>query len=374
MATKATILHDVLTNELGPAIRDASIVSLTDGIDMLATGTGTLEEALDTVVGRYHECLLVDKAPWVPALDVDTLVRMARITRIIRYFTDLYIEFRIQHFSHALDMPRGDWRASPTEQHQIAQALLRLQIIASIHHPAFATQPIPDYFFAKMVGLFESWELEQISEVDQFIFSLVTSFRPLDKNPPGCSFRMRDYYSDFYYQEYYPRLGKFGAKLMAAQRADDELVGKLRTAPRERRAKMSGCGSAYSWLGTSHRWLRWRAQLPTPAASLELLEVSAEDARDSPTDPPWAWVHAWDGRKVKRWEDALVPEPPAGGDRHEYRRVNDLMQSWRWLGVMFWDRERAEELLKAKVLEGCTTGWLGSYLISVENGNLGAGA
>lgn len=42
-------------------------------------------------------------------------------------------------------------------------------------------------------------------------------------------------------------------------------------------------------------------------------------------------------------------------------RVNAAMHSWRWLGMAFWDRDRAEELLKTKVLEGCTTGWLDEY-------------
>jgi hypothetical protein len=126
LLAKAPILCNVLTKELGPAVRDILIMSLTDDIDMLAAGT--LEQTLDTAVGAYHQALQGHKAPWVSkTLDIDILVDMAKLTRVVVYFVDLYIITRIQYFKDDLDPSCGTWSASQRERYRIAQALIRYQ-------------------------------------------------------------------------------------------------------------------------------------------------------------------------------------------------------------------------------------------------------
>lgn len=87
---------------------------------------------------------------------------------------------------------------------------------------------------------------------------------------------------------------------------------------------------------------------------------------DSPISPPWGWIHAWNGRRVRRWGLDLVPERPrAGCDWDEHELSIDLAWRWKWLGMVFWDRDYAEALLETKVLERCRRpGWLALYFVS----------
>ncbi|KAL2198356.1 hypothetical protein P885DRAFT_32017 [Corynascus similis CBS 632.67] len=354
VSAKALILREVMTNELGPAIRDAFIMSLTDNIDMFAAGS--LQQTFHMAISGYREALSADAAPWVPALDVDTATDMARLTRIVLYFVDLYLHHRIRHFEEFLDPPCGAWGTSRTERRRVAQALLRFEVIASLHHPSFDLRPGADRFFTVALELFTSWELEQISEVAHFVLALIHAFRRWDKHAPQTQPLPP---TNHYHVQAYLSLPAFYAQLAgAAQRMANEGEPDL--------------------LSQIHQWL-WLGPNEPPAALLGLLKDSDPspagegeddaaalrgpiDAGDgSPTDPPWAWLQAWNGRVVRRWGNDLVPERTPDFDWDEHDRVKELVQSWRWLGMVFWDKNRAEALLKTKALEGCRTGWLASY-------------
>ncbi|KAL2132333.1 hypothetical protein VTI74DRAFT_3937 [Chaetomium olivicolor] len=366
LSAKASILVRVLTHELGPAVRDALILCYTENIDMLAAET--IDRTLEIAVGGYRQCLLTDKWPWVPAQDIDTAVGMARVARVALYFADLYIRQQIPLVEHALDYSApGGWSVSQTERRRIAQSLLRLQVIAGLYYPTFHEPGGDDYFFASMVTLFKGWEMEQVSEMADFVSNLIEAFRKLDRQMPRCvSSQVRDYYSNHYHKIFFFNLPAFSAILVAAQREDDQLMPKL-MAMKDCKVKL-----LVRWLETS-RCGEWRMDIGTrpPAAVLALLKLPVEDAagqvefnRESPTDPPWAWVHAWNGKQVNRWGLDLVPAFPYGGSYAEHRRASDLMKSWRSLGLVFWDKDHAEELLRAKALEGCRAGWLWSHLTS----------
>lgn len=143
---------------------------------------------LSIAVRRYRECLQVDRPPWVRALDDDEIHNMARITGIVLYLANLYIHIRIRHFRQVLDPPCAEWGVSPTERRRIAQALLLFGVLASLHGSelAFLAEEIAIHFFTCMVDLFESWELEQVTEMGHFMVRLVCFFQPLDKHPPCC--------------------------------------------------------------------------------------------------------------------------------------------------------------------------------------------
>lgn len=61
VSAKSLILRHVIINELGPAIRDALVMSLTDNTDML--GAGTVPRTFDIAIRGYRESLLTDRAP-----------------------------------------------------------------------------------------------------------------------------------------------------------------------------------------------------------------------------------------------------------------------------------------------------------------------
>ena len=255
-STKGWILRCIITKELGPAIRDALVLSLPHNID--TNSSRGVVTTLNIAVRGYRERLQVDKPPWVRALDDDEIHDMARITRIVLYLADLYIHIRIRHFRQVLDPPCAEWGVSPTERRRIAQALLRFGVLASLHGSelAFLAEETAIHFFTCMVDLFESWELEQVTEMGHFMVRLVRFFQPLDKHPPCCDNVLH------YYAHYTLNLVGFGSRLIEALGSDDELLEKLLADPGLCNGKIVGAG----WLPVkglegSHGWL-WRPRGP----------------------------------------------------------------------------------------------------------------
>jgi hypothetical protein len=364
LLAKASILVRVVTHELGPAVRDALVLCCTENIDILAAGT--IEQTLQIAVGGYRDCLVAARPPWVQAQDVDTAVGIARVARVALYFADLYIRQQIPHVEQVLDSRPCGWNVSQTERRRIAQSLLRLQVMAGLYYPAFHEPGGDDYFFANMVTLFKGWEMEQVSEMADFVANLIEAFKRLDRHLPPHSMD-QDYFSNHYHKIFFFNLPAFSAMLVAAQRVDDQLMHKLMA------KKLCEARLFIRWLETS-RYQAWRMQQGTrpPAAVLALLTPPAEDAAaqvefnyESPTAPPWAWVHAWNGKPVNRWGLNLIPEFAHRGDYAEHHRASAWVKSWRSLGLVFWDKDHAKELLRAKALEGCRAGWLWSCLNSV---------
>ncbi|KAL2255409.1 hypothetical protein VTK26DRAFT_3429 [Humicola hyalothermophila] len=381
LLAKAPILCSVLANELGPAIRDLLIVSLTHGFDIseaekMLEAEGAGKQTFDFVIGGYREVLQVDQAPWVPALDLDTAVDMARLSRVFFYFADLYADVRIKYFTHVLDPPCGNRSLSRTERRRIAQALMRRQVFTKLR---LRNRFDPDrgaHFLAAVLSLFESWELEQASEMLHFVADLATSIEALTN--PGRVFPSRHHPpgQPHGHAHVYDLLALHARLSKEQQASDGQFLAKLMASPGVCGGKIQFVdnGACSSWLKSSHRWLVRETGPPGARLAAEDVELPAEDAAtrvafrdDSPTEAPWAWVHAWDGHKVNRWGVALVcgsgllPAPPPDGDWDERLRMDGLTESWRWLGMVFWDKDRAEELLAAKVLEGCSTGWLWRY-------------
>ncbi|KAK4236385.1 hypothetical protein C8A03DRAFT_35725 [Achaetomium macrosporum] len=322
VSAKFLILRDVMINEPGPAIRDALIMSLTDNIDM---------------------------APWVPPLDDDTAADLARLTRLVLNFVDLYASLRRRYFRDALDLLRRMGRQpNGTSPHR--PSLMRSQVHASLHHPCFDMPDRADSFFATAVSLFESWELEQMSTMAHFVADLIYALRLLDKHTPRPKPLPP---TNQHHSQQYLSLPALYTQLVAAQRSNNTFLGELRRQPGLYGGKMHGCGSLIRWLRGSHRW----PKRPEHRRSLS-----------TATRPPTrrgSGVHAWNGQRVRRWGKDMVPQRPPDADWDKHNRVTDLLQRW-WLGLVFWDRDRGEALLGAKVLEGCRPGWLALYLVSGE--------
>lgn len=368
---KPTILRAVLTLELGPAVRDALVLSFTEGLDMRSAGTP--EQTLDVAVGAYRECRLMDGPPWVRGEDAATWAAMARIARVALGLAELYFAMELHVFRGAADRPPlGDWPATRTERDRIVQAVIRFQMIAGLYHPHFDKRPAPDAFFARMVGVFESWELEQVSVLSDFMGHLIPAFSELGtrQRRPSNGSPERD--EDRFFKQHYYDPAALYAKLVAARQSDPEFPGKLTqrawTAVNHHRRPLMG------WLNASHQWV-WdgrSAATPPPPETLALLQQPPEDAavrlefhRESPTRPPWAWVSAWDGRKVNRWGDNLIPgRPPGGRSTHRHHFMYHMTRNWRTLGVVFWDRERAEVLQDERCPDVVRPSWLWTYLNS----------
>jgi hypothetical protein len=304
---------------------------------------------------------------------------MAALTRAVFYFVDLYESFRMPYFKQTLDPP-CDWSMSRTERRRIAQALLRFQIMANMNggrlwQPSGSKR---EFFLVTVLPLFQPWELEQASEMDHFLASLCGALIHCEKTMSGetihPSFQRQDYYFNRYCN-----LEAFRAKLVEATDRDRELLGRLKANPVVCSGKM-GRESLFEWLAASHRYQEPPSDDYPPVTryldGMKLTDDGPAQAPgfkdDSPTGPPWAWVDAFNGRTTDRWGVDLVPERPPHNDLwEEHMEMEELLKSWRWLGLMFWDRDRAEELLKNKILEPCTSGWLALYEARCARDNAG---
>lgn len=224
----------------------------------------------------------------MPALDDDTAADMARLTRIVLEFVDFYTGLRLQHFGEALNPPRGGWPVSQTERHRIARALMRSQIFVNIHHPSFTTKEYDDEFFVTAMGLFESWELEQISAMANFVLNVIWAVQRHDKD--GCPPPIHEYG-----EPWWCGLPVVYAQVVKAGLTDDTFLSKLWRDPTISDSKVRIGSTLNKWLSGSHRWLWWRACDPS-AAMLAMIEPSAEEATapplvfdgDSILNIPWA--------------------------------------------------------------------------------------
>lgn len=126
------------------------------------------------------------------------------------------------------------------ERCRIAQALIRSQVLASLHHAAFDQPAQADYFFATAVDLFESWELEQMSEMAHFVSDRIYALRLLDKHAPRSEPLPP---TNHYHTQQYLSLPALYARLVKAQRSNDTFLGELLREPGLCGGKMLGCGS-----------------------------------------------------------------------------------------------------------------------------------
>lgn len=162
------------------------------------------------------------------------------LTRLVLDFVNLYISPRRQHFREALNPPCGDWAASQTERRRIAQALLRSQILVSMHHPCFDKSPGAYSFFTTAVRLFESWELEQTSAMATFVADLIYAFRGQDESWPRSEPLPAP---NRYHPQRYLSLPALYKELVVAQWSNDDLLPVLRREPSLCGGKMLRWGS-----------------------------------------------------------------------------------------------------------------------------------
>ncbi|KAK4115513.1 hypothetical protein N656DRAFT_842373 [Canariomyces notabilis] len=373
LLAKASILRTVITNELGPAVRDAFVLANTDMLTNL-----DFETKLDKAVKDYHRHHLAENAPWVTGIDAHTAAKMARLTRTVLFFVDIYTRVRLAYFRERSDDESVDWPATLTERRRIAQALLRWQTVINMRGDAMWEEwAMYESFLAKVVPLFESWELAQISDMDCFIYGLtsasaIVQFNNRRQGSPRGTVNL-NLWRDAYYDQYFPSLIAFHANLRDAQRTHSaflETVMRSHTVWYTDYIKPRSNGSM--WLESSH-WAPGGIEIPAQATkgySSGPIEGTIDKITfkgETPLEPPWAWLHAWDGLRVNRWGAAMIPKGlPDGVSFDELEEIIRSLKLWRWLGLMFWDKDRAEKLLESVPLGRCEHGWLAAHMMAIN--------
>ncbi|KAK7992383.1 hypothetical protein PG988_001177 [Apiospora saccharicola] len=361
LQTKASTLLGICANQLGPAIRDAIILAHTNLCPFESRPAEQYRVRVDEVVDEWRCHLLAGTNQWLArGISVQEAVQLVRINRAVQYLVDLYARSRFHKFGQAfkrIDQPQqqqsepvtvgGTWSLSPAERHRLAQAFVRRQAILNLYcvrgKPPLYNK---NFFLSRVLGLFESWEMEQISQVDSFAYWLCSAFRECEMTPEGVvptpewwqdQFLARhnaimsamdgggalpDIPRSRYLSDYYPRILKLQRRVADAAAADPALVERLlQWAPDE-----------------EDRGVR---PIPPPSPP----SVPCNAALKLPLEAPWGWRDAVGDVRGDRWGVDLIVSPPnvLPGDRDWAALVYDFA-TWRWEGFVFWDKDRIEAL------------------------------
>ncbi|PNP58771.1 hypothetical protein THARTR1_01471 [Trichoderma harzianum] len=361
LSAKAAVLLHVASNILGPATRDAALLAQTSELER--SSHEELQRAVDEAVLDYRARLRVANAPWVTIIDADTAVALTHVTRLTQFFVDLFVYFHFRHVAHELDAVKENAHLPPqpclsrTEHGLISQAILRRQLLVYIHGGKYS-QPL-DYprFVRTVFSLFHTWELEQISDMDHFLGQLLVSladYQMSEQGPEGNRSPVRWQFWDIHYT---PELKEIAKKMKRMLDLDSHLLDHF-CQWEVLSGRISASSGLFDMFKGSHRF--------TTPSSLHGSQQSAIDiatadfgVETSTSSEPWAWRDALWGHETCRWGCDLVKAPPPdSANQQDYEQARSSLESWRWFGMVFWDRKRAQQLKRSSALKSCKSGWL----------------
>ncbi|KAL6885714.1 hypothetical protein GGI43DRAFT_418944 [Trichoderma evansii] len=358
-STKTAVLLHVVSNILGPATRDAALLAQTSRFDALTHED--LARKVDTVAQDYRARLRVASTPWVTTIDANTVVALTHVTRLTQFFVDLFCYFRFRYFAHKLDLTQATPPQSPlsrTEYSRIAQALLRRQLIVYFKGGKYSRPRDWPRFIRTVFSLFHPWELEQISDIDHFLGQLLGSLANYQRRKRGLNDECSPVRWQFWDEHYAPELEEFAEKMKSVLDSDSSLLDRLCQEEGALSGRISAAYGLFNMFKGSHRYT-------TPSSShnnqQSANDISATDfgQETSTISQPWAWKDALQGRKTYRWGCDLVKAPPPDrANQQDYEQAKSALESWRWFGMVFWDRGRAEQLKQSSELNSCKSGWL----------------
>ena len=360
-SARQSILAGQLVSSLGPAIKDAVICSSSRKLIPVEQPTIAVE-----TVRRYRQGPS-DESQWGIGLDMDLVVRMIRLNRAVQYFVAFYGDLRFRHLEGSgVDCT---WPMSASERHRIARGLLRYQIIVDLN--CWRARPDPairDLFYGGPLGLFEPWEMEQISLAHQLLYGLCDGLVDCEKWEPDPDdeprpadledsdderhwdrLEMTKRYNarGYYYKDFFCSLQALYRKMKAATASDSTLRDRLM-----RRLCIGVVGGTiFGYLSTS--------EVPPQSSEPVVPELKPTGyVGDSAAHPPWGWVDAFDGRGARSWGFALLGHWPSSVEYGIYEAVRTKYGLWRWLGFVFWDKNRIEAMKRSGHLADYQTGWL----------------
>ncbi|KAK6854689.1 hypothetical protein PG995_009782 [Apiospora arundinis] len=360
LADKAYVLMNICARELGPAIRDA--------IALASINCTRVDEA----VVAWKNRLVSKQGQWLAGAtrNLPLALRVVQIKKTAQFLVDGYVDLRFREFdsfdyrvesaSSRLYMERimrdATGPLSVTEHVHLSQAFIRRQAIVELYCKSPISKISMGFYSAPVVDivldLFEPWEKEQIAQADSFIREYCTVF------PKGFN-ELQD---DKTFRRFKQTFGlKKGANLDTAfdPSARVGTIGRGRRADSHHSddevADESGLGGTPFSVGRkSWTFLRFIDRSESASPWDVRPTVPCNIVSQSPMRPPWAWTKALD-RRVDRWGDNLFDCLSADALTDDEWKIKDSAETfaadWRWCGLVFWDKDRAEALTKGLLEE-----------------------
>ncbi|KAK8085673.1 hypothetical protein PG997_006944 [Apiospora hydei] len=328
----------VCANNLGPAIRDAIILT--------SVGSAPWDETVAAWAGR----LLSRNDQWLAGVTNDEALatRVATINRTTQYFVDFYARTRFNFFEERGRVQPNEACTQPlsaTERGNLLQALIRRQAIVNLHRQAKDARPAGDSAVVdSILALFEAWEKEQIAQADAFVHDLVMAFQAYKKTMEQ---RLRSVRFAFaqddtiiynfpkyeFLDEYYPQLPVLRREMTQAAAADPDLLDRILSSDPARGPRFRGRVGSNGWLFLERSP---RRPLSIPGTSWPpppplVSPVPCNVASQSPVEPPWGWKEKF-GRNEARWGQDLRIRPSHSLDRLGYllrHQEEETLEKWR---------------------------------------------
>jgi hypothetical protein len=346
---KFTILLGLVSRNLGPALRDAIILSRTpklvwelrdpkDDVAQLAF--------IDNHMQQYQH--LLNKPVSMVGIDLDTLIDVVHCNRDIQYFVDWFHTMKFSYFRRMDPDCIRPW--SINERHRISQAIVRRQILLHLRGVQEIQPYRADRITEKLLWPFKPWEMEQISEINAFMADLCKALANLAR------VKSRWYQNEekSYFAQYYNNLLGLRQRMLSEGSEVNDLFKFKDT--QEVRVEDSNNHNYADFLCGSHIRRVREAHLELYHEPVVLETMSFMD--DRVANPPFAWLDARDSRSGKRWGTTLLFPIPAQCPDRRWARASEKFQVWRWLGFVFWDRDRVELFKNTAKLSTYQTGWL----------------
>jgi hypothetical protein len=167
---------------------------------------------------------------------MQTIIRVIKLNRAVQYFANLYGSIRLDFLERKTsDLPIKVDNLSTTEHQRIPQAFLRGQtmmnlcggyeMILNVHNGHYGRH-YPERPIQRLVGLFQSWEMEQVAEVTVFIRKLcldMGSNELRNSNPKATSRLTPRPTVDYLLKQHLCNIQAFHHLLVSASKVDPTL-------------------------------------------------------------------------------------------------------------------------------------------------------
>ncbi|CAH0050970.1 unnamed protein product [Clonostachys solani] len=371
-SAKRTVLINIMARDLGwSGLLTATAATLITPIT-IRHGAGDGKDA-EGAIKLYESILHGDCGlSFARGLSEVEFAKLVGISRAVQFVVDQYGATRLPRLREI--HPDAARELNFRERQRLAHALLRHQVLASIQ--SLGAMTAGTVIYEQLLEIFRPWEIQQITDAHSFLRAMASFVFPSCERIPRSLSRVymtgREWWRDSDEQEAMSDLGvmrerfleKFGHKTMA------DLEMGLAISQGEREARHNMMPTSSNFLAAGPLPQTSSSQVPEQYWSLrdEIYQredalpglLVVEDDKDGNQSAPFAWVDGHRGIDCQRWGEHLFRETLQPGQGNlTFLQINWtrlIVRQWRWLGFMFWDRERAE-LLKSKLPE-YATGWL----------------
>jgi len=369
LAEKAVLIYRVLSNELGPVLSDAVALSQTGCPDVLSP---SYHQQLRDFVSLYGGYLTSQNHPRPYELSLNFVLGLVSSYRTMTYIANVFTTSAGLLFQNDIEpSPSGTPAAAPplasgnplaappsrTEQLRILRALYRLEILFHLYgHYAHGyrrryNKRDTECFNYRLFGLWEPWELEQVSSVAGFMQRLHCEFAQLvddDLRNEAISWRV------FY------RLGTFRDFIEKLRARDEAVWQRVLRAASTLRSKLRNLSGTYTvqnsmdWFHPRYHDHRMKKFPPGKYGFPTPLRFDG----DAITTTPFAWVDAFGGYYGHDFFETHASAKRA------HMRLEDQggatkVGAWYRLGFLMWDEPRVTVLKTVPVLSiSFATGWL----------------